>query len=128
MAANTQVQTVTPPAEKMRFAFTGILVVGGIAAYYLLSGRDGWMRWGGLLAAWLAAAGVFLTSQTGRQLIKFARESYAEVRKVVWPTRNETVQMTGFVFAFAVVTALFLWATDKTLEYVLYDLILQWSK
>ena len=51
-----------------------------------------------------------------------------EVRKVVWPTRKETTQMTLYVFGFVVLMALFLWLTDKTLEWVLYDLILGWKK
>ena len=51
-----------------------------------------------------------------------------ELKKVVWPTRKETVQTTAAVFAFVVVMALFLWVSDKTLEWVLYDLILGWKK
>ena len=47
---------------------------------------------------------------------------------MVWPTRKEATQMTGYVFAFVVVMALFLWLTDKTLEWVLYDLILGWKR
>ena len=52
----------------------------------------------------------------------------SEVKKVVWPTRKEALQMTGYVFAFVVVMALFLWLTDKTLEWLLYDLILGWKR
>jgi len=46
----------------------------------------------------------------------------------VWPARNEALQMTGYVFAFVVVMALFMWLTDKTLEWVLYDLVLGWRR
>jgi len=70
----------------------------------------------------------FLVSLQGRQLIGFGRESWRELQKVVWPTRKESMQMTAYVFAFVVVMALFLWLTDKTLEWVLYDLILGWKK
>ena len=59
---------------------------------------------------------------------EYLEESKAEIKKVVWPTRKETLQMTAYVFAFVVVMALFLWLTDKTLEWVLYDLILGWRK
>ena len=55
-------------------------------------------------------------------------ESVAEVKKVVWPTRKETMQTTAAVFAFVVVMAVFLWVSDKTLEWVLYELILGWKK
>jgi preprotein translocase subunit SecE len=58
----------------------------------------------------------------------FAREALAEVKKVVWPTRKETIQTTAAVFAFVVVMAVYLWVSDKTLEWVLYDLILGWKK
>lgn len=78
--------------------------------------------------AFAAAAGVFLTTEPGRRLIAFGRESWREVQKVVWPSRKESLQVTGYVFAFVVVMALFLWLTDKTLEWLLYDLILGWRK
>jgi preprotein translocase subunit SecE len=58
----------------------------------------------------------------------FYRQIVAELRKVVWPTRNEALQMTGYVFLFVFVMALFLFLTDKTLEWVLYDLILGWKR
>ena len=51
-----------------------------------------------------------------------------EAKKVVWPTRKETLQTTGLVFAFVLAMAVFLWLTDKSIEWVLYDLILQWRK
>lgn len=69
-----------------------------------------------------------LTSEWGRQFVGFARDAGKEVKKVVWPTRKETMQMTAYVFAFVVLMALFLWLTDKTLEWLLYDLILGWRK
>jgi preprotein translocase subunit SecE len=105
-----------------------VLVVGAIAAFYLLGQKDLWMRVVALLVLLVAAVGVFFTSESGRQLIAFGRDSWREVRKVVWPTRKESMQMTGYVFAFVVVMALFLWLTDKTLEWVLYDLILGWTR
>jgi preprotein translocase subunit SecE len=58
----------------------------------------------------------------------FGRDSWKEVKKVVWPTRKEAIQMTAYVIAFCAVMALFLWLTDKTLEWVFYDLILGWKK
>jgi preprotein translocase subunit SecE len=71
---------------------------------------------------------VFFTSEAGKQLIAFGRDAVKETRKVVWPARKEAMQMTGYVFAFVVVMALFLFLTDKTLEWVLYDLILGWKR
>ena len=76
----------------------------------------------------LLAVAVFLWSDLGRGLIGFGRDSWREAQKVVWPTRKEAVQTTIFVFAFSVVLALFLWSADKTIEWVMYDLILGWKK
>jgi len=70
----------------------------------------------------------FFTAESGKELIAFGRDSAKEVRKVVWPTRKEAIQMTGYVFAFVVLMALFMFTTDKTLEWVLYDLILGWKR
>jgi preprotein translocase subunit SecE len=97
-------------------------------AFYLLSQKDMWLRVVALLAGLIAAVGVFFTSENGRQLIAYGRESVREVKKVVWPSRKEAVQMTGYVFAFVVVMALFLWISDKTLEWLLYDVILGWKR
>jgi preprotein translocase subunit SecE len=58
----------------------------------------------------------------------FGREAIVETKKVVWPTRRETLQVTGVVFGFVLVMAVVLWTTDKSLEWVLYDLILGWKK
>ena len=74
------------------------------------------------------AVAVFFTSETGRELIGFGRDAWREVKKVVWPARKEAIQITAYVFAFAVVMALFLWLTDLTLEWVFYNLILGWRK
>ena len=81
-----------------------------------------------LLAVIAVAVAVFFTSEPGKQLIAYGRDSVKEVRKVVWPSRQEAMQMTGYVFAFVVVMALFLWLTDKTLEWVFYDLLLGWKR
>ena len=70
----------------------------------------------------------FMLSETGKQFVAFGRDSVREVKKVVWPTRKETIQMTAYVFGFVVIMAMFLWMTDKTLEWVFYDLILGWKK
>ena len=75
-----------------------------------------------------AGAAAFFVSEQGKALIAYGRDSSREVKKVVWPSRKEATQMTGYVFAFVVVMALFLWLTDKTLEWVLYDLVLGWKK
>lgn len=126
--ATSEVQTVSGSAEKARLAAAVALLVVGLVAYYLLAKQGGWAQWGALLLAVGAAVAVFLTSESGRQLVAFGRDAVREVRKVVWPERKEAMQITAYVFGFVVVMALFLWLTDKTLEWVFYDLILGWKK
>ena len=96
--------------------------------FYVLAKQDLWLRVLALLALMAAAIALFFVSEPGKQLIAFGRDSIKEVRKVVWPARKEAMQMTGYVFAFVFVMALFLWLTDKTLEWVFYDLLLGWRR
>ena len=128
MSTQTEVETVSTAADKAKLAAAVLLLVGAIAAFYLLGQKDLWMRVGAMLGLLVAAVAAFFMSESGRQLIAFGRDSSREVRKVVWPSRKEAIQMTGYVFAFVVVMALFLWLTDKTLEWVFYDLILGWKR
>ncbi|HEX5682463.1 MAG TPA: preprotein translocase subunit SecE [Ideonella sp.] len=128
MSTQPQVQTVTTGADKAKLAAAAALLIGSLVAFYLLGQKDMWLRVVVLLIGLGAAVGVYFSSESGRQLIAYGRESVREVKKVVWPTRKEAGQMTGYVFAFVVVMALFLWVTDKTLEWVLYDLILGWKR
>jgi len=128
MSAPASVETVSTAADKAKLTAAGVLVVGAVAAFYLLGQKDMWLRVVALLGLLVAAVAMFFVSESGKQLIAFGRDSVREVRKVVWPTRKEAIHMTGYVFAFVVVMALFLWLTDKTLEWVLYDLILGWKR
>ncbi|MBK7616994.1 MAG: preprotein translocase subunit SecE [Burkholderiales bacterium] len=128
MSTSPQVETVSTSADKAKLAVAAVLLIGSVVAFYLLSQQSQWLRVLALLVGLAVAVAVFFTSETGRQLVAYGRESTREVKKVVWPTRKEAGQMTGYVFAFVVVMALFLWLTDKTLEWVLYDLILGWKR
>ena len=126
--SNTQIETVSTGADRAKLAAAAVLLVGGVAAYYLLGKQDLWLRVLALLVLLAAAVATFFTSESGKQLIAFGRDAVKETKKVVWPTRKEAIQMTAYVFAFVVVMALFLWLTDKTLEWVFYDLLLGWKK
>ena len=127
MSTSPPVETVSTGADKAKLAVAALLLVGGIVAFYALAGSDLWLRVLALLALLAGAVVVFFTAESGKQLIAFGRDSVKEVKKVVWPTRKEALQMTGYVFAFVFVMALFMFITDKTLEWVLYDLILGWK-
>jgi len=128
MANPQPVETVSTGADKAKLAVAGVLVIAAVVAFYALARQDMWMRVAALIVLLVAAVATFFTSEVGKQLIAYGNDSVREVRKVVWPTRKEALQMTGYVFAFVFVMALFLWMTDKTLEWVLYDLILGWKR
>ncbi|MBB4846229.1 preprotein translocase subunit SecE [Paucibacter oligotrophus] len=126
--SNPQVETVTTSADKVKLGGAVVLLAAALVAYYALAAQGALAQWGALLVLMGASVAAFFTSESGKSLIAYGRDSLREVRKVVWPTRKEATQMTGYVFAFVVVMALFLWLTDKTLEWVLYDLILGWKR
>ena len=114
--------------DKIKLVVAGLLVAAGVWGYYWLGEQALVLRVLAVVAGLFAGAAVGWFSAPGRQFGLFAVESVAEVKKVVWPTRKETMQTTAAVFAFVVVMAVFLWISDKTLEWVLYELILGWKK
>ena len=126
--ASTQIETVSTSADKARLAAAAGLVLLALVAYYLLAQQGAIAQWAALLLGLAAAVFVFFTSESGKSLAAFGREAVKEVKKVVWPTRKEATQMTLYVFGFVAIMAIFLYTTDKTLEWILYDLILGWKK
>ena len=126
--ATSQVETVNTGADKAKLALAGALVIGALAGFYLLGKQGQIVQWIALIVGLIAAFVVFMTSESGKEFVAFGRDSWKEVKKVVWPTRKEAIQMTAYVIAFCAIMATFLWLTDKTLEWVFYDLILGWKK
>jgi len=126
--ATSQVETVGSGVDKLKLVVAAALLLAGLVAFYMLGKQGALVQWAALLGGLLAAVVVFFTAQTGRDLLAFGRDAWRETGKVVWPARREAVQMTAYVFGFVVIMALFLWLTDKTLEWVFYDLILGWKK
>ena len=124
-AAN--IETVSTSADKAKLVLVAALVVAAVAGFYGLSAQGPIIQWLALVGGLVLAVVVFLLSVPGRQLVAFGQDAWREVQKVVWPARKESVQMTLYVFGFVVILALFLWLTDKTLEWVFYDLILGWK-
>lgn len=124
--SNQSVQTVTTTADKAKLAVATTALVAGLIGFYLLAGQATLIRASVLIGGLLLAGGAAWTSALGQGFVGFARESVRETKKVVWPSRKEAMQITGVVFGFVFVMALFLWGTDKLLEVVLYDLILGW--
>ena len=114
--------------DKIKFFLALTLLVAGLAGYYWLSGQATVVRVLVVLAGIGASAAVAWQTDPGRRFFGFAQDSVTETRKVVWPSRKESIQTTVIVFAFVVVMALVLWIADLTLRWALYDLLLGWKK
>lgn len=126
--SNQPVQTVGASGDKIKIVLAIIAVIAGVVGFYVLSDKTTAVRAAALVAGLVVAIGIAWTSASGRDFVNFAKESVRETKKVVWPTRKETMQMTAIVFGFVLIMAIFLWGTDKILEVVLYDLILGWKR
>lgn len=115
-------------ADNLKFVIALMLVVAGIAGFYLFAEQALVLRVLVVLLGLAAGSAVAWFTEPGQRFVVLGRESVVEAKKVVWPTRKETMQTTGIVFAFVLAMAIMLWITDKSLEWVLYDLILGWKK
>lgn len=125
--SNQNVHTVSSMADRIKLVVAVLVIVAGIVAFSALDLQlAAPVRVAIFIVSLLVAAGIAAISEPGRRFIGFAQESYYEVRKVVWPTRKETVQMTGIVFAFVAVMGIFLWLLDKSMEWLLFSVVLGW--
>ncbi|NBW00634.1 MAG: preprotein translocase subunit SecE [Betaproteobacteria bacterium] len=127
MSQLDQVQS-SGAVDKAMLAGAVLALLAGIVAFHSLAESSVWLRAGVLIAGIVIGLVVALMSQSGRRFIGFSQHAIDETRKVVWPTRKETIQTTLIVFAFVLVMAIFLWFADKLLEWVLYDLLLGWKR
>jgi preprotein translocase subunit SecE len=105
-------------ADKIKLLAAFLLMSLGVAGFYLLSGSPTVVRVLSVLAGMGLAVGLAYFTEPGRAFYGFSRESVAEARKVVWPTRKETIQMTGVVVLFVLAMAIFLWGVDSTLYWL----------
>jgi preprotein translocase subunit SecE len=127
--SNQSVQTVSTSNDKFKVALAVVAAIAGVVGFFYLKGQNkpALMCAGALVAGLVVAVLLLWSSTAGRDFLGFAKESVRETKKVVWPTRKEATQITGLVFAFVVVMAIFLWGTDKILQFLLYDVILGWK-
>ena len=119
--SNQPVQAEGGLGDRVKVACAVVAILAGIVGFYLLAGKPTLTRVGVLVAGLVIGAVLAWFSATGR-------ESYRETRKVVWPPRNDAIRLTGIVFGFVLIIAIFLWGADKVLEVVLYNFILGWKK
>jgi preprotein translocase subunit SecE len=105
-------------ADKVKLAVAILIVLAGVAAYYLLPLEAAWTRWAAVLASLVLGAVVVWFSWYGKQFLEFLSLARVELRKVVWPTRQETGVTTAVVFGFVIIAGIFFW---------LLDLVLAWA-
>jgi preprotein translocase subunit SecE len=104
-------------ADKAKITVAILLVIGGIAAYYVLSAQAAWIRWVAVLGGIVLGIAVFASSKPGRDFWQFMLDSRIELRKIVWPSRQETGMTTLVVFGFVIVAGLFFWVLDLVLAW-----------
>lgn len=109
--------------DKIKLVIAFLLVIAGIAGFYYLHDSAAVLKLAVVLAGLLLAAGVAWTSDPGKRFFTFGKDSVAEAKRVVWPTRKESLQTTGVVILFAIVMALFLWAVDASLMMIVDKLM-----
>jgi preprotein translocase subunit SecE len=111
-------------AERIKWVVAALIAAGGMFAFYALVDRQPLVvRILALAAALGMAAGVMWFTEAGRSFVAFSRESWEEAKRVVWPTRKETLQTTGVVFLFVFTMAVFLWMVDSGLLWITQKLL-----
>ena len=103
------------PIDTFKLVLALLVLAAGIVGFYYYQEQPQIYRVGGLLVIALVAIGISMTTVQGRALWGFVQESRVEVRRVVWPTRQETVQTTLVVMVMVVIVAIFLWLLDMGL-------------
>ena len=124
--ATQNIETVTSKSDLFLVALAVLAAIGGVLGFTFLTEQATLARVGVLIGGLVLALVIAWFSQSGKRFLAYARESYEETKRVVWPSRKETVTTTGIVFGFVVIMAIFLFLVDKSLEWVLYDALLSW--
>ena len=105
-------------ADKAKAAIAILIVIAGIAGYYFLDASPTWERWLAVIASLVIGGLILAYSYYGREFYRFMEAARGELRKVVWPTRDETLKTTAVVFLFVGIAGVFFW---------LLDLVLAWA-
>ncbi len=98
--------------DKIKLILSALIALAGVVAFYYLADRPEWMSLSGLLGAFIVAVIIAATSGPGKAAWEFAKGSRVELRKVVWPSNKETVQVTLSVFVIVTLIAIYLWGID----------------
>ena len=122
---NQNVETVTSKSDIALVTLPILAALAGVIAFALLSEEALGVRLGVLFGGLLLGIGLAWLSPSGKRLLSYGRQSWDELRRVVWPTKKETLNTTGLVMAFVFIIALFLFICDKIIEWGLYDVLLR---
>ncbi len=106
-------------AEKLKLALAALVVIAALTGFYYYGDQSLLLRVVGLLVAAGVSLAIVMQTDVGRNAWAFVKESQVEIRKVVWPTRKETIQTTLVVMAMAVFIALLLWGIDAVLVWAI---------
>ncbi|BDX20715.1 protein translocase subunit SecE [Polynucleobacter sp. TUM22923] len=122
-------QTVGNSEEKSSWVsgLAALIVVAALVLYYTLADQSLLIRLLVLFGGIAFAVFIVAISPDGRRFVAYAKDSWYEVKKVVWPTRKETTQMTLVVFGFVLVMSIFLWVADKLIEWLVFSVFLGWK-
>jgi preprotein translocase subunit SecE len=125
---NTQdIETINSKRDIALTALAAIVALAGVIGFSFLSQETMLLRVGLLLGGIVLGLVLAWFAQPGKRFIAFAREAWDETRRVTWPSRKETVNVTGVVFGFVAIMSVFLFVVDKTIEWGVYDLLLRWK-
>jgi preprotein translocase subunit SecE len=104
-------------ADKVKLTIAILVAIAGVVGYYVLTNQPTWLRWMAVVGSLVLAAVVVAWSRYGSEFRRFVELSRIELRKVVWPTRQETLQTTVVVFVFVAIAGVFFWALDLVLAW-----------
>jgi len=110
-------------ADQLKLGFSIVLIAAGILGFYYFDGLSSLFKVVGLIVLVGVAISVAWNTEKGRETVTFLREAQIEVRKVVWPTRQETLQTTFFVLVVVLIFAILLWLLDLLLSSIVNALI-----
>ena len=125
--SNTNVETVSSTLDRIKLFLAVLVIIAGIVAFSVYENQPAVVRVGIFIASVVIAVVIAWFSEPGRRTLSFSRDSWNEIKRIVWPTRKEAMQMTGIVFAFVILVGAFLWIADKLLGWVIYGLLLGWN-
>lgn len=122
---NTKSEENSSSLDILLVSLAVVFALAGVCAFSLMSDQTLLLRLVALIGGLALAVVVGWISPSGKRFIIYGQESYDELRRVVWPTRKETLNSSGMVLAFVLAVAIFLFIVDKLIEWSLYDFLLK---